>query len=301
MSSPVLPNLSVLVSEAFLALFPQVIKQNELATVQLQTLIRVLTISAIAWIYVRHVQKQKTWKVSYKFGVVNALHIVSSYTAFQNLDSSDALSIFYTYPIWNILLTRLLLQKEIDPKRIPVIALSIIGVMLILQPNIKSTPQQKLGILAAFIAALTESYMYILFHDNTNEETPSERLLGQYTGTIPFVLVWVLFSTKFFHQDTTAVQKKKLIVQIFAFNLIIGFGMHLLRAFGARFARPETFAVLSTAGVLFGFLFQMVFEKKVPTTPKLIGGFLIIAAGVVAGYLDSKSPPHAVDDAPQVV
>jgi len=286
MSSSLFPNLSVLISEAFLALFPQVIKQNELATIQLQTLIRVLTVSAAAWVYVRHIQKRKTWDVSYKSGFVNTLHIISSYTAFHNLDSSDALSIFYTYPLWNIVLTRVLLGEQIESKRIPIILLNILGVILVLQPQLKMSAKQIIGVVAALTSALTESYMYVLFHDPSDEQTPSERLLGQYAGTIPFVLAWVFLTYKFFKKDTSPEQQKTLVMQIFIFNLFIGFGMHLLRAYGARFARPESFAVLSTAGVLFGFLFQFIFEKKAPSAPKIIGGILIVVGGILSGYMD---------------
>jgi drug/metabolite transporter (DMT)-like permease len=286
MSESLLPNASVLVSEAFLALFPQVIKQNELATIQLQTIIRVLTISAAAWIYVRMYEKRPTVDVSFKSGFVNTIHIIASYTAFQNMDSSDALTIFYSYPVWNILLARVLLNEKINVARLPIVALSLAGVLLVLQPNLTKTPKQMIGIVAALVAALTESYLYTTFHDKEIEETPSERLLGQYIGTIPFVLAWVLISQRWFVKNTSDVQQKTLVVQIFVFNLIIGFGMHLLRAYGARYARPESFAVLSTAGVFFGFLFQAVFEKKFPSIPKMIGGLLIVTGGLVASYLD---------------
>jgi drug/metabolite transporter (DMT)-like permease len=287
MSDSLLPNASVLFSEAFLALFPQVIKQNELATIQLQTAIRVLTISGAAWIYVRMYEKQKTFlNVSLKSGFVNTIHIISSYTAFQNMDSSDALTIFYSYPIWNILLARFLLNDEINVGRLPIVGLSLAGVLLVLEPSLAKSPKQITGIIAALIAALTESYLYTTFHDKQIEETPSERLLGQYVGTIPFVLAWVLISQQWFAKNTPNDQQKTLVVQIFIFNLIIGFGMHLLRAYGARYARPESFAVLSTAGVFFGFLFQVLFEKKTPSVPKIIGGLLIVVGGVITSYLD---------------
>jgi drug/metabolite transporter (DMT)-like permease len=158
---------------------------------------------------------------------------------------------------------------------------------LILQPHFQMTTKQIVGAVAALVSALTESYMYVLFHDKENEETPSERLLGQYAGTIPFVLVWVFLTHKFFTKAASTEQQNILVAQIFVFNLVIGFGMHLLRAYGALHARPESFAVLSTAGVLFGFLFQFLFEKKLPTTPKILGGLFIVAGGITSAYLDS--------------
>ena len=37
-------------------------------------------------------------------GYTNLLHIASSYEAFRNLPAGQAMSIFYTYPLWNLVL-----------------------------------------------------------------------------------------------------------------------------------------------------------------------------------------------------
>jgi drug/metabolite transporter (DMT)-like permease len=281
--SSTIPNLAVATSEAFLALFPQIVKQNDEASVQIQTSIRVLTIAAAAWVYVRTFEKRKTSEYSLKSGFVNFVHIIASYTAFKNMDSSDALTIFYSYPVWNILLARVMLKEEISVKHLPVVVLSLVGVFLVLNPTLHVTPRQKIGVIAAIVAAVSESYNYILFHDKSNDQTPSENLLEQYAGTIPFVLAWILFTQNFSTQTSNVV-----LTRIFLFNLFIGFGMHLLRAYGARYARPESFAVLSTTGVLFGFVYQYVFEKKAPSPLKLFGGLLIVLGGSIAAYMDYK-------------
>ncbi len=283
-------SIGIVLSEAFLALYPQLIKQNELVALQLQILIRVLTISALSYMYIRYDRwKTKSDKemprMSYKSGAINTLHIGSSYFAFQHLDSSDALSIFYTYPVWNILFAKLLLGEQIDRKRFSAVITALIGVMCVVQPKFSSMHGP--GVAAAFIAALTESIMYVSFHDPKLDTTPSERLFEQYSGTLFFVLLSLIFTKKFFNKSNLNPQmRKQLVGRIIFFNALIGFNSHLGRAWAARHSKPELFSVLSMTGVLFGFLYQTIFERKAPSPLKIFGGLLIITGGALGIYLD---------------
>jgi drug/metabolite transporter (DMT)-like permease len=45
-------------------------------------------------------------------GTLNTIHIVSSYYAFKVLPSATALSLFYTYPFFNIIFSRVLLNES---------------------------------------------------------------------------------------------------------------------------------------------------------------------------------------------
>jgi drug/metabolite transporter (DMT)-like permease len=116
------------------------------------------------------------------------------------------------------------------------------------------------------------------------------------------VVASVFFVRKFFShkiEGNTSLQKE-LVKKIILFNVIIGFSMHLTRAWAARFSRPETFSVLSMTGVLFGFLYQLVFERKPPTKLKMFGGFLIMAGGALGTYL-SRNDTEPVTSHPNVL
>lgn len=287
-------NAGVLLSEALLALYPQLIKQNELVELQLQVILRVLVIFALSYMYILYERRrgddrvpQRKLGISMKYGAINSLHIASSYYAFQKLDSSDALAIFYTYPIWNMVLSNVMLGDKIDRSRLYAVVVAFIGVLCVLQPNVGVMKTYGWGIVAAFTSALTESLLFVSFHDSKNPQRPSERMFEQYAGTLVYVVASLLFMNKFFSHkisgDTSL--QRELIGKIILFNVVIGFSMHLTRAWAARYSRPETFSVLSMTGVLFGFLYQLIFERKSPSKLKLFGGFLIMAGGALGTYL----------------
>jgi drug/metabolite transporter (DMT)-like permease len=299
-------NAGVLLSEALLALYPQLIKQNELVELQLQVILRVLVIFALSYIYILHERRtnvdkdpQRKLGISMKYGAINSLHIASSYYAFQKMDSADALAIFYTYPIWNMFLSNVMLGDKIDRSRLSAVVAAFIGVLCILQPNVGMMKTHGGGVLAAFIAALTESLLFVSFHDSKNPQRPSERIFEQYAGTLVYVVASVFFVRKFFSNkiSNNITLQRELIGKIILFNVVIGFSMHLTRAWAARFSRPETFSVLSMTGVLFGFLYQLVFERKTPSKLKVIGGLLIMAGGAVGTYL-SRDDTEPVKEHP---
>lgn len=301
-------NTGVLLSEALLALYPQLIKQNELVELQLQVIIRVLVIFALSYVYILYERKRRPKDgdtnepprklgISMKYGAINSLHIASSYYAFQKMDSADALAVFYTYPIWNMVLSNLMLGDKIDRSRLSAVVTAFIGVLCILQPNVKLMKTYGWGVTAAFISALTESLLFVSFHDSTNPQRPSERMFEQYAGTLVYVIASLFFVKRLFSHKisgNTSLQRE-IVGKIILFNVAIGFSMHLTRAWAARYSRPETFSVLSMTGVLFGFLYQLVFERKSPTKLKVFGGLLIMLGGAVGTYLSRKDVEPITD------
>jgi drug/metabolite transporter (DMT)-like permease len=287
-------NAGVLLSEALLALYPQLIKQNELVELQLQVILRVLVIFALSYMYILYERRRgpkdqphRPLGISMKYGAINSLHIASSYYAFQKMDSADALAIFYTYPMWNIFLSNVMLGDKIDRKRLYAVAVAFAGVLCVLQPNVKTLHRYGWGIVAAFTSALTESLLFVSFHDSENPQRPSERMFEQYAGTLVYVVASLLFMNKFFSKKIqgNASLQRELVQKIILFNIVIGFSMHLTRAWAARYSRPETFSVLSMTGVLFGFLYQLIFERKSPSKLKILGGLFIMAGGALGTYL----------------
>jgi drug/metabolite transporter (DMT)-like permease len=277
------PKIAIVASEALLSLYPQLIKQNEFATLQLQILIRVLVITTLAYVYIKTKDRKNIivpTVPSFKDGFFNAVHITASYIAFQRLGSADALTLFYTYPLWNLVLSKIFLNESIDTFLTSMLIVGFIGVLLILRPNMSS--KNLIGVTAALIAAITESIMYVAYHDPKPQTITSQRLFELYAGTIPFVLISLLFGREFFvKKELSSQTKQKLIIQIILFNVFIGFGMHLWRAWGARKTSANVFSILSLSGVLFAFLYQMIFEKQQISMYSFVGAGLIFISGVV--------------------
>ena len=76
--------------------------------------------------------------------------------------------------------------------------------------------------------------------------------------------------------------KPRNVLLIIAFNVFVGYTMHIMRALGALKLSAPLFSSLSMAGILFGYAFSYVFEKKIPCNQVKFGVFLILLASVLS-------------------
>jgi hypothetical protein len=68
-------------------------------------------------------------------GLLNLAHIGVSYKAFSELSPGNAMAIFYTYPIWNLIGAYFLLGEVIPVESIPWILMALIGMILVAHPE----------------------------------------------------------------------------------------------------------------------------------------------------------------------
>lgn len=282
-------SFDVIGSEALLSLYPQVIRIANIS-VEIQTFIRVILIALCAYIFMK---KDEGVKPNYYQGIVNTLHILSSYYAFKTINTGDALALFYTYPLWNLLFSHILLKEKMNLQEILYVVVGVIGGILVAQPNLKNINGIS-GIIAALLAAVTESVMYITYHNPGPKTSVPQRIFQLYGGSVPFISGIVLI------QYLRSLQQKKTneffinvnprnILLIVAFNVFIGYTMHQMRALGALKLSAPLFSSISMAGILFGYAFSYIFEKKIPTTQVKVGVFLILVACIVSIYKGSNS------------
>jgi drug/metabolite transporter (DMT)-like permease len=98
----------IVLSEVALALYPILIKRvpTDLFT---QTLSRLLTFSILSFFLASSSDIKQTWGTknglfrSFSLGLITLLHVATSYFAFETLPAGVAMSLFYTYPILNLL------------------------------------------------------------------------------------------------------------------------------------------------------------------------------------------------------
>jgi drug/metabolite transporter (DMT)-like permease len=269
--------LNLLSSESLLSLYPQLIKNVPLS-IDIQTLLRVLTIAVSAYVSMK---KPTDVRPDYQQGFLNTLHILSSYYAFQTIHSGDALALFYTYPMFNLLFSHMMLKEKIDSQDVMSVLTGVTGAFMIAQPGFES--RSIFGILSALLSAITESLMYISYHDPKSKSTPVERLYELYAGSVPYTLIiaWIMYDSK----KNINIRSFS---QVIIFNVIIGFYAHLLRAKAALHLTTPLFSSLSLWGVIMGYIFQFYFEKKLPSIQTITGGLLIIISGLLSIYKKKK-------------
>jgi drug/metabolite transporter (DMT)-like permease len=156
-------------AEAAMALYPILIKSvpTNLTT---QAMARVLTYTIVAFIIAPSALINKTWgttegaATSMALGVLILFHIFSSYVAFTELPAGAAMSIFYTYPIWNMVTASLLHGESISFIHFFLVLVAFAGVILIARSQAKTETKAKdyglKGIVAGLGAALSETTIY---------------------------------------------------------------------------------------------------------------------------------------------
>ena len=270
-----------IVSEFILGLYSLLIKSVD-TNLPTQILARMLTYSVAAFVLGSATTRLPSLSFTHlaTMGVLNSVHVASSYYAFKELPSAISLSLFYTYPFFNILFSKLFLRDKITAAALPWLALSFVGSLFLIFPagaEIGSTNWK--GYLSIMISAITESLIYIAFRSGY-EPTEFQGVLHLYGGGLLATLLG---------RATNIIEpfdfKWSTWKPLLLFNLIIGFiGYSTL--FGTIPKIPvEVFASLAFFGVLSGFVFGEMGGEARPGLTTFVGAGAITAAAAAVRLL----------------
>lgn len=321
--------IPLLGSEIALSLYPQLIKLVP-ATIELQVAIRCITYTILAIIgyfitTYTNTYNNKTTSSSFKnintnstnntfsfiitsiiIGIVNIIHIISSYICFNTLSSGVGYSIFYIYPIFNLLGRTLIYNEKIDSINYIYILISIIGVYLIYKHNNKETTienklepkienienvEQKnsfqtineilntknttIGIFSGIISAFTESIIYFIVKDNLGDVSPFIQLFKTY-------LVGGIVSILYLIQTIPNSLDYQYWITLILFNALIGFVGYLLRFIMISKLSTLLFNSLIFIGVIFSYIWGYLLSNE-PITYNTLSGtlFIILSIGLI--------------------
>ena len=307
--------LPLLGSEIALSLYPQIIKLIP-STIEVQVAIRCITYSILAIIgyYISNskstIMKDTTTNTNTNtntntlsviswiiMGIVNIIHIISSYTCFNILSSGVGYTIFYIYPIFNLLGRTLIYNEKIDIINYIYIIIAIIGVYIIynkksytnLEPlenksesendrlniiNISkytnNTNNTNIGIIAGIISALTESIIYFIVKDSNVSVPPFIQLLKTYLLGGILSIIYLIHNLKDIDLDYNYW------ITIILFNSLIGFIGYLLRFIMIPKLNTLLFNSLIFIGVIFSYIWGYFLSNETITYNNLSGTVLIL-------------------------
>jgi len=323
--------IPLLGSEIALSLYPQLIKLVP-STLELQVAIRCITYSILAIIgyfittYTNTYTNKTTSSIlkninstnttfsfiitSIIMGSVNIIHIISSYICFNTLSSGVGYSIFYIYPIFNLLGRTLIYNEKIDSINYIYILISILGVYLIYKHNNKETTiEPKLetnldikietienvaqknsfqtisdiintkntttGIGAGLISALTESIIYFMVKDNLGSISPFIQLLKTY-------LLGGIVSILYLIKTIPNTLDYQYWITLILFNSLIGFVGYLLRFIMIPKLSTLLFNSLIFIGVIFSYIWGYLLSNE-PITYNTLSGtlFILLSIGLI--------------------
>jgi len=215
-------------------------------------------------------------------GLLNLLHVGGSYVGFDQLAAGNAMALFYTYPVWNIIGAALAFGESIPLRSLPWIGVALLGTLALVQPT--RTNWTAIGVVAALIAALTETGIYLWFRSNKAGDTdqPWTKMTQMYgsSGLLWTVGVAVALALGFIGKSVFKISGSG-ISTILLFNSLIGFVGYALRFYLIPKVSTVVFSSLSFFGVIAAYLLSWLFTSEVPTWTQVGGALAIIAANIM--------------------
>ena len=234
-------------------------------------------------------------------GSITIIHIISSYICFNTLSSGVGYTIFYIYPIFNLLCRTLIYNEQIDSINYIYILIAILGVYLIYKEtnketnleskletispihkknsfqtinDILNTKNTTMGISAGLISAFTESIIYFMVKDNLVSASPFIQLFNSYLlGGILSILYLIQTipntNTLDYHYWITLI----------LFNALIGFVGYLLRFIMIPKLSTLLFNSLIFIGVIFSYIWGYLLSNE-PITYNTLSGTLLILLSI---------------------
>lgn len=126
---------------------------------------------------------------------INMLHIYSSYKGFEYLNAGVSLTTFYSYPIIQVLLSRIFLGTELTLGLMYNLFGSLLGVGILNKDTLFGSEKShniKKGFAFIAIAALTEAIIGV-FYKGVNIQNPFMSLYTLYAPAFVFFMIWYLY------------------------------------------------------------------------------------------------------------
>ncbi len=293
-------------AESILALTPIAIKQSPLDPIA-AIWSRIGSSAVLGWLLTGDRSLPASERAgAVALGHINLLHIASSYEAFRNLPAGQAMSLLYTYPLWNLVFSAVFNNEKIQPREYGAMSVAALGSILLNQDPghtaesaLGRKPRSGWGIMMGLLMALTESGMHaILRAMNWRDAAKSVWVVnGSAAGWLAAFLGldWVLdtvgISTETGIGHIKTRQPKSTWFDAFwltAFHAISMFSGYWLRFFAVPRLSVVTYSILSYAGLLASYLFGLVFLGERPGWISLIGMALILVSGIALQFFAPK-------------
>ena len=219
-------------------------------------------------------------------GSINAVHVASSYFAFRELPTGIAMSLFYTYPLWNLIGASLFLGETFPWHLLPAVAVALAGTFVVVgQARNGKGEIHWHGVAAALGAALTETGLFLTVR-GAKYPTPFHNIHQFYLGGLPFILLF-LFSGIGGTGSGIDFNWRHW-VPLVAFNGLLGFSGYAARFWSIPRLPTIVYTVLSLFGVLASFLWGSLFVGERVSVAAIAGsGILAAAIGFIRWYTDA--------------
>jgi drug/metabolite transporter (DMT)-like permease len=285
------PTLSVLYSELVLSLYPILIKSVN-TNIFTQILVRFIVFPVLALVFGSTYDFKSIWGNPYEAfigilqGLLNLGHVAVSYISFKTLSVGSAISLFYLYPIFNLIAGSLLFGEKLSYISLLLIIVAFTGTYLIAtshkyQGNPDKTKSHNLGIIMGILSAISETMIFIFIRSNTDaQRSPFYAVNHLYPFGLLVLLIASIYNKNLI--DTKSINWVKLI----GFNALLGFTGYISRFYAISRVPTIVFSLLSFIGVSFGYIWGILFTDDEPKLKGIIGGVLIALSIGILRYFN---------------
>jgi drug/metabolite transporter (DMT)-like permease len=204
------------------------------------------------------------------------------------LSAGTAMTLFYTYPLMNVIAGYFFLGEYISLNAILFLLMGLIGTIILSQeiPNEEVKGEKPIelpkhyAILAGLIAALSETIMYLVVR-GTKSTNPIDSMIQLYPGALVLFGLYLFFTNKVRSIDT----KKEVWKDLTLFNIFIGFIGYAVRFFSINSVSTVTFSLLSYIGVISSYIFGKTFVNESASLKTYLGAFLIATSASGVGVI----------------
>jgi drug/metabolite transporter (DMT)-like permease len=304
----------LVLSEIGLSLYPQLIKLVN-TTVETQLALRFITYSILA-IVISILTDTVVIKYSLleniAFGTINLLHVFTSYLAFKLLSSGTSYTLFYTYPIFNLIGRSILFNEHFTISQFVYILCALFGVYLVTNQQSKPIDDNddtarsnksntwlpisslKIGIIAGLLSAITESIIYLGVKKEIGT-TPFQELTRFYILGGVFSLAFVIysyyntsndiFSSTYIEDNHTKLSMNlqfdtslslESILGIVLFNALVGFIGYVMRFYIIPRITTIKFNSMIFIGIIFAYIWGYLLSSEMIYMENILGSLIII-------------------------
>lgn len=215
--------------------------------------------------------------------LVTIIHVYSSYRSFQLLDSGVATTLYYIYPIIILLFSGTVIS--------PILLVSIFGVYLIstdLKKPSETPPTTTAtkphfwneGIIAAFVAAITEAIIFFLVKDLKTMNNWNHLFLSYFFGAIALTMyLWHNIATI----PLSGGLSSGILISLMV-NAFIGLFGYYLRFYAITRLDAYVYAPLSYFGIIMSYVYGIFLNNDVLSMQKLIGTLCIVFTNLYILY-----------------
>lgn len=247
------------------------------------TFFRLAAPTIILLLYFSHKQTnlvKKASKIMLFISVLNAARMFLYFVAFISTSVGNAVIMLYTWPVFAVLLSPLLLKEKLTNKKLFLSLLAFVGIVIMFaNKEFSFANKDFMGMTAMLVASSFTALMFLLFKKQLVHYSNTETIFYQN------VLGAIVFLPFLFINKPVPTFNQSVIASLYAtFSGLIGF---LLYFAGLKQINASTAALLSYSEVISAVFLGAVFLREGITLNMVIGGGIILVVSYLARRVDA--------------